>query len=71
MLYAGSFAPYTGFTTSEVKHLCQKYNADFTEAGRWYNGYLIENRHIYNPKYVVDVINNKNYSGALKGYYSS
>lgn len=38
MLSAGPLAPYVGFTEDEVKALCEKYNRDFDEVKRWYDG---------------------------------
>ena len=40
MLDAGDLAPYIGFTEDEVEGLCKRYNRDFNEVKRWYNGYL-------------------------------
>lgn len=45
---------YVGFTESEVKALCQKYDMDFVEAQKWYDGYSFRKiQHIYNPNSVV------------------
>lgn len=55
MTNAGELAKYTGFTEEEVKKLCVRYNMDFNEIERWYDGYeLRPNLHIYNPKSVVN-----------------
>lgn len=49
-------AEYTGFTENEVRNLCLKYNLDFPEAQKWYDGYKLKNvPHMYNPKSVVDL----------------
>lgn len=61
MLDASFFAPYIGFTESEVKDLCKKYNADFEEVKRWYDGYSLEDYHVYNPKTVVSVLLRKKF----------
>ncbi|MBQ8942412.1 MAG: AAA family ATPase [Firmicutes bacterium] len=61
MLRMKGFSEYTGFTTSEVKTLCDSNNVDFNKMERWYNGYLIENRHIYNPQSVVNSISEKSF----------
>lgn len=54
MLDPGDLAEYVGFTENEVNTLCQKYNMDFDEIRRWYDGYLFDNNcHIYNPRSVV------------------
>lgn len=56
MLDARVFAPYIGFTEDEVQWLCKKYNRDFDEVKRWYDGYLLEGCQVYNPKAVVGVM---------------
>lgn len=56
MLDARVFAPYIGFTEEEVRKLCIQYNRDFEEVKRWYNGYLLEECQVYNPKAVNDVM---------------
>lgn len=66
MLDASFFAPYTGFTEAEVHNLCELYNADFTAVKRWYDGYLLEDYHIYNPKAVVSSM----LRGKLQSYWS-
>ena len=37
----------------EVKVLCRKYDMDFETVKAWYNGYLIDGKHMYNPNSVV------------------
>ena len=69
---------YTGFTEKEVKELCDKFDMDFQEMGRWYDGYLFKNvRHVYNPRSVVEAVRCRDFSGywvstetyeALKNY---
>lgn len=66
MLQAGNLAPYIGFTEEEVKQLCEKYGQDFAKVKRWYDGYLLENCQIYNPKAVVSVI----LKGTFRSYWS-
>lgn len=66
MLDAGLMAPYVGFTEDEVKSLCRKYGRDFDEVKRWYDGYLLMGRHIYNPKAVISVM----MRGNFKSYWS-
>lgn len=66
MLSANELAPYVGFTENEVKKLCEKYERDFKEIKRWYDGYQLENFHIYNPKAVVSVMT----KGKFKSYWS-
>ena len=66
ILDAGPFAKYVGFTEDEVKALSQKYNVSFEEVRRWYDGYLIDDYHIYNPRAVVCVMLN----GKFRSYWS-
>ena len=56
MLNPVFMAPYTGFTDEEVRDICEKNNFDFNEMEEWYNGYILGQLHIYNPKSVVDAI---------------
>ena len=35
-------AEYVGFTESEVRQLCQRYDMDFEETRRWYDGYCFD-----------------------------
>ncbi len=73
MLDANVFAPYIGFTESEVKELCVKYNKDFDEVKRWYDGYQLADWHVYNPKAVVSVMMRGNYQSywSQTGTYES
>ena len=41
MLMPRDFAPYIGFTLSETKELCERFNIDYDECLRWYDGYKI------------------------------
>ena len=56
MLDASILAPYVGFTESEVQQLCRKYHRDFEKVKRWYDGYLLEDYQVYNPKAVVSAM---------------
>ena len=50
-------AAYTGFTEREVQSLCEKYQMDFDEIRRWYDGYCFEgNLHIYSPRSVISAM---------------
>jgi hypothetical protein len=53
---------YIGFTEDEVKGLCDKYNMDFDEMKRWYDGYNLNGIHVYNPKSVTEAIQRRNYA---------
>lgn len=54
-----NLAQFTGFTEDEVKVLCEKYNIDFTETKKWYDGYQINGYSIYNPRSVVELMTSK------------
>ena len=56
MLDLYPITPYYGFTEEEVKQLCQKYDMDFDSIKAWYNGYLINGLHMYNPNSVSEAI---------------
>ena len=49
MLNAGPLTPYIGFNEDEVIDLCEKYEIDFAEVRRWYDGYRLGDYHVYNP----------------------
>ena len=66
MLSAGNMAPYVGFTESEVKMLAKKYHQNYEKVKRWYDGYLLNEHQIYNPRAVVGVMLN----GEFKSYWS-
>lgn len=52
-------AEFAGFTETEVKELCLKYDMDFDEAQRWYDGYQFSQKlHIYSPRSVVSAMLN-------------
>ena len=52
MLKSKPITKYFGFTEEEVKELCTKYDMDFETTKVWYNGYLIDGIHMYNPNSV-------------------
>ena len=56
MLSARKFAPYVGFTEKEVKGLCEEYHKDYDKVRYWYDGYMLGNQHVYNPKAVASVM---------------
>lgn len=41
MLTPKVFAPFIGFTETEVKDLCEKYHRDFQNVKNWYDGYTL------------------------------
>ena len=64
MLDSADLAEFFGFTETEVSNLCPKNKIRFSELQQWYDGYVLNGLHIYNPKSVVDVIKR----GKLKSY---
>ena len=66
MTCAGPLSPYFGFTESEVKVLCSQYHLPFAEVKRWYDGYVLDGHHIYNPRAVVELIRMRQF----KSYWS-
>lgn len=63
---AGPFARYVGFTEEEVRSLCGKYNRKFEDVKRWYDGYRLDEYHIYNPRAVVNLM----MLGKYRSYWS-
>ena len=66
MLSAGPLSSYIGFTEDEVKTLCEKYDRDFNEVKRWYDGYQLGQYHVYNPNAVVNLM----LEGEFQSYWS-
>lgn len=66
MLNAGPLASYVGFTENEVHALCGKYEQDFEEVKRWYDGYQLGKYHVYNPNAVVNLM----FDGDFQSYWS-
>lgn len=62
MLNPRDYAEFTGFTESEVKELCNRYDMNFEETKRWYNGYDLRGVPIYNPRSVVMSMTGKDYN---------
>ena len=57
MLYPGRFAEYTGFSETEVRHLCEKSKLNFDEVKAWYDGYeLSGTMTVYNPFSVMSAM---------------
>ncbi len=67
MLSPKSLASCFGFAEDEVKGLCKKHNADFSEIKNWYDGYRLRGMEIYSPKSVVDAIQ----EGACRKYWAA
>lgn len=41
MIDSAELSEYFGFTEEEVSDLCRRYNVEFSEVQRWYDGYLL------------------------------
>ncbi|MCD7819830.1 MAG: ATP-binding protein, partial [Lachnospiraceae bacterium] len=62
MVQPEMLAEYAGFTESEVKYLCEKYQLDFDSMRQWYDGYTFENmHHIYSPNSVMSAVRNRRF----------
>ena len=66
MLEAANLAQYIGFTEEEVMELCEKYHKDFERVKKWYDGYILEEYQVYNPKAVVSTL----LRGKFRSYWS-
>jgi hypothetical protein len=67
MIEPDMLSEYIGFTEDEVKTLCAEYDMDFDEMKYWYDGYILDGIHVYNPKSVTDAIRRRN----ITNYWSS
>ncbi len=81
MLNAGVFSEFLGFTRDEVSDLCERYDMDFEECRRWYDGYELyyydkdkKNTiiyEVYNPESAVKSVLShefENYWGRTSSY---
>ena len=66
MLSPSILAKYIGFTEAEVQKLATEYHQDFDEVKRWYDGYLLKDYQVYNPRAVVSVMQKREF----KSYWS-
>jgi len=66
MLNSSPITEYYGFTESEVRTLCEQYNMDFETTKAWYNGYLIDGMHMYNPNSVSMAMKKRGFSSYWK-----
>ena len=53
ILNSGKLAEYVGFTDKDVRNLCNKYDMNYDECRKWYDGYYQHGIEIYNPESVV------------------
>ena len=66
MLSPSTLAPYIGFTEEEVQTLAATYHQDFHKIKQWYDGYLLNQEQVYNPRAVISVLT----KGEFKSYWS-
>ena len=66
MLKSKPITEYYGFTEEEVRELCVKYDMDFDTAKTWYNGYLIDGKHMYNPNSVAQSMMDRDFDSYWK-----
>lgn len=73
MIDSNVLSKYIGFTEEEVRNLCDEYKVDFNEVQRWYDGYLLGEYHVYNPRAVIGVLETKNFQSywSLTSNYDS
>lgn len=55
-----------GFTEKDVRQLCEQYDRDYEKVRSWYDGYLLNDQQIYNPRAVVRVM----LTGEFRSYWS-
>ena len=56
MLQSDEFTPYFGFTKNEVVDICKRFDMNFESVEKWYDGYVISGRHMYNPNSVCEAM---------------
>ena len=66
MLDSYPITEYYGFTEDEVRGLCKEYDMDFDTVKTWYNGYLIDGMHMYNPNSVAMAMDRHRYDSYWK-----
>lgn len=66
MLSPSILAKYIGFTEDEVQKLVEEYHQNFEEVKRWYDGYLLKDYQVYNPRAVISLMQ----KGEFKSYWS-
>ncbi len=67
MIDPADLAAFFGFTEDEVRGLCSQNDIDFPELQKWYDGYVLNGLHIYNPKSVVDVMRRRKFKSYWTG----
>ena len=61
MLKSKPITRYYGFTEEEIEALCERFEMNFESVKAWYNGYLIDGMHMYNPNSVVQCMMNQDF----------
>lgn len=62
MIDPDCLSEYVGFTEKEVEALCEKYQMDFAETRKWYDGYQLTGvGHIYSPRSVTEAMRRGKY----------
>ena len=57
MVEPGNMGRFFGFTKDEVRMLSEKYNMDFDELEKWYDGYQIgDETSMFNPNSVIQAV---------------
>ena len=60
MVDPGCMAPFFGFTIEEVRELARKYEMDFDELAKWYDGYRIgDELSMFNPNSVIEALSRR------------
>lgn len=67
MIEPKDLGKYFGFTKEEVWEECKRYNVDYNEMKKWYDGYQLDDLYIYNPKSVVDALIWKDFQSYWSG----
>ena len=66
MLDSYPITQYYGFTEDEVMELCKQYDMDYETVKAWYDGYLIDGKHMYNPNSVSMAMDRQRYDSYWK-----
>lgn len=61
MISPEPFSEFIGFTEEEVRDICEKHVLDFSLMKKWYDGYVFNKLHIYNPRSVQMVLLTKKF----------
>jgi len=66
MIESDNLAEYFGFTEEETKALCEEHDMDFESTKKWYDGYLISGKHMYNPNSVCEAMSRHRFDSYWK-----